>query len=294
MYAKRFWNVENGHVTAANLPNFLVIGSQKAGTTMLYHALRAHPNITMPNRKEINYFFHERLYERGTAFYSRFFDDAPTKLQGEASPGYICHPDAPTRIADTLPDVRVIVTVRHPVDRAYSQYWDNRRHLSEHRTFEQCVAEDLQTDYVPGTRGYFSRGLYAKYISRFLDLFGHDRVFVVVFEDLITDAEAVVASLYRFLGAEPSSIWQAETMSRDRRNAARTWANPVYRTLFRYPTLARFIPNRARILWRWGPTVPAPPPPLDAQLRGELLQFYAPYNRDLFNLIDRVLEHWDS
>ena len=87
------------------LPNFLIIGSQKSGTTSLYHVLRHHPQIFMPERKEINYFFHQAEYDKGFKHYISHFDHAPENSVaiGEASPGYICHPLSPGRIHRLLP-----------------------------------------------------------------------------------------------------------------------------------------------------------------------------------------------
>ena len=151
------------------LPNFLVIGSQKAGTTSIYHVLKAHPQIFQPERKEINYFFHEEEYAKGENWYRQYFENIPegVKALGEATPGYIVHPEAPARIHRLLPDAKLILTVRHPVNRAYSQYWDNRRSLSEYRSFEEVVEIALEANYAPGRLGYFSRSTYIQYIQRF-------------------------------------------------------------------------------------------------------------------------------
>lgn len=159
------------------LPTFLVIGSQKAGTTSIYNVLKKHPQIFMPETKEINFFFHEYLYSRGIEFYELYFNSEKSDVIGEASPGYICHPEAPRRIKKHLPNVKLILTVRNPIDRAYSQYYDNRRQLSETRPFHQTLFTALSDEYSPGECGYFSRGIYIKYIKRYLEYFHHDQLF---------------------------------------------------------------------------------------------------------------------
>lgn len=105
---------------AGRRPDFLIIGSQKAGTTSLYHALRLHPEVFVPEKKELNFFFLEDEYARGLDYYARYFEPAPAgiKAVGEASPGYICHPETPARIAAALPDAKLVLTVRNPIDRA--------------------------------------------------------------------------------------------------------------------------------------------------------------------------------
>ena len=134
------------------LPNFIVIGSQKAGTTSLYEVFRGHPQIFMPEKKELNFFFQESEFARGQSYYEEYFaaTSAGAIAVGEASPGYICHPDVPARIHAMVPDARLIVTLRNPIERAYSQYWDNRRRLAEPLTFEEVMATALEESYRKG------------------------------------------------------------------------------------------------------------------------------------------------
>src|SRR4051794_34967159 len=110
------------------LPNFLIIGAAKAGTTSLYHYLRQHPDVYMSTIKEPNYFcFEEQLPEyapvRTLAEYESLFDGASSQpAVGEASTQYLNSAAAPRRIANILPNVRLIVSLRNPADRAYSSY----------------------------------------------------------------------------------------------------------------------------------------------------------------------------
>src|SRR6187397_1377370 len=113
------------------LPDFLILGAQKAGTTALYSYLRRHPAIVGPSWKEVSFF--DRHYARGEAWYRGNF---PTRLRhalaerraharaiaGEASPSYVFHPSAPERVAALVPDARLIALVRNPIDRALSHY----------------------------------------------------------------------------------------------------------------------------------------------------------------------------
>ncbi len=273
------------------LPNFLIIGSQKAGTTTLYHVLRQHPQIYLPDTKEINFFFHPNLYARGKDFYARYFASAPKDARaiGEASPGYICHPDAPRRIAETLsPDLKLILTVREPVARAYSQYWDNRRHLSEPLTFAETVARYLEDDYQPGRRGYFSRGAYMRYIRRYLNLFPRENLLVLVFEDLKTQPEKVYRRIFEFLGVDAN--FQAAFQARH--NASFIWKNPLYAAFLQHPHATRWLPVKARRLVMWGPRRAWRYPPMEAALQTRLRQFFAPWNAELEAFLGRKLEAW--
>jgi hypothetical protein len=268
-------------------PNFLIIGSQKAGTTSLYHVLRQHPQIFMPEKKELNFFFKEDEFARGPAYYARFFADSPPRrLRGEASPGYICHPDAPKRIHALLPDVKLILTVREPIRRALSQYWDNRRHLNEPLTFEDAARRYLSDEYRPGEKGYFSRGVYMRYIRSYLRYFPREQLLVLVFEDLIADPHAFYRKIFDFLGVDTD--FETEDFSRAY-NPTTVWKNPFYQILLRKPRYQRYIPARARRLFYWGSQTRFTPPPIREETRERLEAFFRPWNEALEAFLGREL-----
>ncbi len=273
-------------------PDFLVIGSQKAGTTSLHRVLDQHPEVFVPQKKELNFFFLEDEYRKGLTYYERCFEsDVPgIKARGEASPGYICHPEAPRRIREAIPDVKLLLTVRNPIDRAYSQYWDNRRQLAEPSTWEQAV-EPLLADphFVPedGRRGYISRGVYMPYIRRYLDLFPREQLLVVVLDDLAADPHAVHRRIFEFLGVDPEI-----QIGGEKRNPAATFSNPPARWLFAHPAVTRYLPRTARRLLLRGRKTPFRPPPMGSQTRSMLVEFYRPWNAELETFLDRQLE-WD-
>src|SRR5437762_6880111 len=121
------------------LPNFLILGAAKSGTTSLYHVLKQHPQVFVTEKKELHFFVKEHWYRRGMRCYARHF--APARAEhravGEATPVYLCHPAAPHRIREHLPEARLIAIVRDPVQRAHSHYWQERRRLNEHRSFDE-------------------------------------------------------------------------------------------------------------------------------------------------------------
>lgn len=271
------------------LPHFLIIGSQKAGTTTLYHVLRQHPQLYLPARKELNFFFHDALYRRGLEYYAHFFDAAqPGQLCGEASPGYICHPQAPERIFRALPAVKLILTVREPIERAYSQYWDNRRHLSEWRTFDEVVALYLEDEYQPGRVGYFSRGVYIRYIRRYLEFFPSEQLLVLDFNDLREKPTVFYRRVFEFLGVDSTF----DPLPHHRAyNPATIWKNPFYRFVFRHPAWTRHLPAPMRRLFFWGTRERFSPPPITEVTRRRLEAFYAPWNEELFAFLNHHL--WD-
>jgi len=275
------------------LPNFLIIGSQKAGTTSLYHVLKQHPQVFMPERKEVNYFFLQSEYDQGFKAYLQHFDPAPpeAKAVGEASPGYICHPLSPVRIQHALPEAKLILTVRHPVERAYSQYWDNRRSLSEHRTFEQAVETALHATYHPDRLGYFSRGTYIQYIHNYLERFPSEQLLILLFDDLRQDPQGFYRAVFEFLGIDPDFNTSAMTESF---NPAAVWQNPVYLFFFNKPARVRWLPAKLRRFAFYGERTPWQYPPMQPETRQKLLDFYRPWNAQLADFLGRDLSAWDQ
>jgi hypothetical protein len=275
------------------LPTFLVIGSQKAGTSTLHEVLSEHPQIHMSPVKEVNYFFREDRYARGPAWYADHFRRAAPEARaiGEASPGYVCHPDAPARIHALLPAARLILTVREPISRACSQYWYERVHLGQWRSFEELLDETLEEEYRPGRPGLFSRGVYMRYIERFLEYFPREQLCVLPLEDLRQEPESVYRRLYEFIEVDPEV---AVRKPKRRSNRLQAWTNPLYRFLLHRPLLARWVPPRARRLFCWGRREPFTPPALSQTARQRLATFYRPWNTRLGEFLGRDLSGWSD
>lgn len=206
------------------LPNFLIIGSQRAGTSSLFSYLRTHPAVVPSYVKEVHYF--DRNFQRGLGWYRSFFPTVAyrevvrrrTGLEpaiGEATPGYIFHPLVPERAAGLLPQVKLIVLVRNPVDRAYSSYWHRRAQgLEDLPSFEQAIAKESQRleaeesqtldgdDYTSSARrlhSYLTRGLYAEQLTRWFGLFPRDQFLIERSEDFFTEPAAVMKRVCDFL-----------------------------------------------------------------------------------------------
>jgi hypothetical protein len=181
------------------LPNFLVIGTQRAGTTLLHEVLEAHPEVFVPyRRKEVHYF--DRYWDRGPRWYATFFppgDEAGCyRAIGEATPDYLFEPDVPERIRQTCPDCRFIVSLRNPVERAYSSYRYAKRSYNECRTFEEYI--ERQPDVL-------QRGRYSEQLSRYIAEFGKHAVLVMIFEEFLRAPGDHLGRLAGFLGL--TSAW---------------------------------------------------------------------------------------
>jgi hypothetical protein len=211
-----------GRLTARwrGLPDFLVIGAQKAGTTALYAYLRWHPAIGGPFWKEVSFF--DRHWAKGEGWYRGQFPlRRDGRLVGEASPSYVFHPLAPGRVHSLVPAVRLVVLLREPGARAYSQYQHEVALGREPLSFEEALeAEDerlrgevdrLLADPRAFSRAwwdytYASRGLYAEQLERWLDHFPPEQLLVLTTEELAAKPEETYATVLAFLGAPPHTL----------------------------------------------------------------------------------------
>ena len=240
---------------------------------------------------EINFFFKDDVYARGPEAYEAYFADSANQLaRGEASPGYICHPEAPARIHALLPDVKLILTVRNPIKRAISQYWDNRRHLNEPHTFAQAIDLYLSDEYHPDQIGYFSRGVYMRYIRRYLEYFPRENLLVLPFEEMLTDAENFYKRIFAFLGVDED--FTSEDFD-EAFNPTEVWKNPFYQLLIRKPRYQKRIPAKLRRLFYWGSKMRFSAPPIDDASKEKLIAFYKAWNDELRDFLGMELKSWE-
>lgn len=176
---------------ATHLPNFLHLGPGKSGSTWLHEALSTHPEVFLTPAKDL-YFF-SRYYHRGADWYRRQFslDDAPPVV-GEVCPDYLAAPGAAERIAETLgPDVRLMVTLRDPVERAFSSYLYLKKHGLAQPTFRETAQEHPEL---------IDEGRYGTQLRRFLDHFERESIRVALFDDFVADPQKFYDGMTDWLG----------------------------------------------------------------------------------------------
>jgi hypothetical protein len=176
------------------LPNFLFIGADKAGSTWLFRVLQKHPQCFVPPCKDI-YFF-DRFYSRGLRWYTSFFQTVPPSARavGELSHDYLYSDKAADRIASTLPGVKLLVFLRHPVERAFSEYlYLVRSGLARPNKLRETLSAN--SDPIEHSR-------YAQHLPRYIDRFPTDQIGIFEYEDLSTDPVAFAAAIYSFLGVD--------------------------------------------------------------------------------------------
>ena len=291
------------------LPQFLGIGPTKTATTWLFECLRQHPQVFLPAAKETQ-FFARRAYTDDLTEYHTFFEEArDAKAVGEISPRYFASPDAPQRIKRHLPAVKLIITLRDPVERLESEYWHLRRMSvgDAARDVPAQLEDALQTH----ADALIEPSLYAKHLKRWLEHFPQAQVHIIFGEDVRSQPESVIRSVYEYLGVDPSFV---PTSLRAEGRQVRKGVSPrspmlgrlysiVYAVLVRgvYRPVRRLIGlKRASAIkdaLRARQVMSAlfhqeGYPRMDAKLRAELRSRFADDVRELEKLTGRDLHKW--
>ena len=203
-----------GRSEVGPLPDFVVIGTQKGGTSFFYNLLKKHPLVMPAATKELHFF--DRDFAKGVEWYRRCFTDSERvggrrTLTGESTPSYLFSPQAPRRMAEIVPDAKLVALLRNPVDRAYSHYQMQVRRGTETRSFEEATEE--QMDFGEG-RPYLARGFYAEQLERFSLFADRGQLLVVKSEDFFARHLEVLHRALRFLGLPPFEPTVARPASR--------------------------------------------------------------------------------
>jgi Sulfotransferase domain len=208
-----------GNAALGALPDFLIIGTEKGGTTFLYWKLCQHPYVEPAHEKELHFFDTRLWFKKGVGWYRSQFPapawrDGRKVITGEASPYYLFHPFSPRRASNLLPDAKLIALLRNPVDRAYSAYNDKVSTGHESLSFEAALAEEenrtagelekMLSDeryYSRNLRvySYLSRGIYLDQLQRWYEHFNPDQLLVLKSEALFADPDGSVERVHEFL-----------------------------------------------------------------------------------------------
>lgn len=297
-------------MTINRLPDFLVIGSMKSGTTTLYEYLTSHPRVFMCTPKEPRFFSLDERFARGIQWYSSLFDDANSdQLVGEASTCYSrwpFHPHVAERLHRHVPNAKFIYVMRDPVKRAYSHY----RHRMEERvasgldvlSFSRAIELDPEIT---------ETGLYARQIGKYLERFSTSQFHFVLFEEMTSDPRASLGALFQFLGLnytdsgrramqfnESGSALAKQKIDNALRNLRQTALlrplvdiipPPARHRLFHHAKrLSEKSPLRAKLIRDFQAKIP----PYSAQDREAMAAYYRTPNRTLQTLLGREISCW--
>lgn len=258
------------------LPDFLIIGAQKAGTTSLHKYLLSHPCIAH-TPKEIHFF--DLYFSRGLSYYKSFFPSIINKtlltqvrsskiLAGEATPYYLFHPRVAERVAQVLPNVKLIAVLRDPVDRAYSHYNYMLKKGKETLKFEEAIAkeeerlefdcekilnEDDYFSYSHQHHSYLSRGIYIEQIKRWHSFFPKEQMLIIDSKRLKLQTEEVLSEVLSFL-----SLPYHPLLEQDKSNYKKHNVN-------HYPSISK-------------------------DTRNYLIDYFTPHNCELYNYLGVTFE----
>jgi hypothetical protein len=289
------------------LPNFIVIGAAKAGTTALYWYLAEHPAVFMSPVKETNYFAYgldeqgqllygdpdvHRFPVKSLQEYEQLFAEAGDAVAiGEASPIYLECPQAAARIRKLLPAVRIICSLRHPVDRAYSDYLMYIRRRS--RRFDPIGDLTATSVWARPDSRWMRIGNYYEQLSRYFDAFPRRQIHVFLFDDLKQSAAGATQDVYRFLNIDPLFVPDFATPHAAGGLPASRLLEGFFTNWAIKSATRPWVPKRA-VNWvrRLRSRNLRQAPPLPAELRTELTRHFRDDIAKTSELIGRPLDHW--
>lgn len=265
------------------LPNFLVIGTQRAGTTWLHNSLSEHPEIFLPAQKELLFF--SKHFHLGSNYYSSYFDKANSeKAIGEISPEYLYCDKCHYRISKLLPNAKLIVILRNPIERAYSAYEIFTKNLTGW-SFEEAISK---------RPGLLTSGLYYEQIEKYLTVFKKEHMLILLYDDLKKDNLRFLKSVYSFLEVD--------------QNFVPSWIGKSVNTVS-FPRVRSFLGHcRLEFLIDIIKMTPIEPmlrkiatnqksrskPNIAPHVKGQLLMYYRESNTRLSQLINRDLSLWEK
>lgn len=294
-------------------PDFLILGAAKCGTTSLYIYLNTHPEICMSDPKEPLFF--EAEYHKGFEYYYNkyFLHCRGERIIGEARHRNLYLPYVAERIGRSVPNAKLIVIVRNPVDRAYSHWWHWYSRGREPLSFRDAIYEDIRRIESGITfegeegaqlwernfdfeikrnefRTYVDSGYYSQQIRRYLKHFPEDHLKVIFMEDLVRNPQAIMLELYSFLGVKAAD---REMDFKPHNVALGRTALRLMKHVEKF-NVHNVLPHRIKnigkkLLYMTGATKKR----IDPSTKKVLIDHYYPYNRDLEKLTGRDLSHWD-
>ncbi len=193
-------------------PDFFIVGAPKAGTTSLYYYLKQHPEVFFPDIKEPNFFSASEILEQNLYYdteiiadlrdYQELYrDSVGIKLSGDASVSYLFYPLVPRRIKEMVPNAKIIIMLRNPIERAYSHYLMDKKLGYVNAGFEDIVARRLAHRFQDlYYQQYVKLGQYCDQVERYLKTFGEKQVYIILSEDFAKDARSCLRQACLFLG----------------------------------------------------------------------------------------------
>jgi len=195
-------------------PNFYIVGAPKAGTSSLYVYLNSHPQIFMSPIKEPNYFSSATFPDdhpikpiRDKKKYLKLFEKAKNKkIFGEATPTYLEDPKAAELIHQISPNAKILISLRDPIERLFSNYLMSQRYGTIKSSFHDVLLKNINYHEDKNNDLRLERGLYSENVKRYIDTFGKEQVKIIIFEEFVKDTTATMEEILKFLGVSYDAL----------------------------------------------------------------------------------------
>ena len=288
--------------------DFIGIGAPRSGTTWIDGCLREHPQIDMTHVKELSFFNKKKgiygyepewRYKKGIKWYKKQFPNS-SKIKGDFTVFYLYDKQTPKLIYKHFPNTKIIVCLRNPIDRAYSNYWlhkTNFMSLEKQKTFEKAIIKQKE---------YLERGSYYKYLKRYYDVFPAKNIYVIFYNDILNKPEKVIRGLYKFLNVD--SDFKPELLHRKINAPKISKIGAVNKVLIGTIKSLRNTPisNIIRFLEQRGiytrvankyinkTTLDYKYPKIKLETRKKLIKYFERDTKKLEKLLGVQLKHWRS
>jgi hypothetical protein len=273
------------------LPDFVIVGTCKSGSTSLHQNLRKHPGLYTPSN-EVHYFYSraQGQYDQGRKWYERHFDEAEDgQTVGEKTPLYARVPEVPSRMHEMIPGAQLVWIFRDPVQRAHSHYWFNVNLGKEPCSFERALQQERAGEREEDVeRAYLQTGLYAEQVERYLEWFGLDSMFFCTLRELKSEPAKLFRRLYTFLGVDP------EFADRSHFERQKTTSHTPYSPWLRHVVLSRFGGQSfaRKIEYKLNSRSQSRYPEMNERLQQDLYDFYDTPNQRLHEITGVQVGHW--
>jgi len=266
------------------LPDFLIIGAARSGTSWLAKNVMAHPDIYLPAQKELHFF--DRHFDKGVAFYENYFiDTLEEQVCGEATPAYLYFEHIPKLIKETVPNVKLIAILRNPVDRAYSHYLNIQARMRSNNKDAMISFEEKLSN----TPRLIEEGFYYDMLSRYFELFPASQICILISEEVFSEPKSYLKKVYNYLGVEEH---YNSHLLEQKVNAASTKLGQSRFLYFIYRIVMKKLKwySAAKKINKINKTQM---PTMKEETRDYLNSIYIEKNKLLENLINRQIKCWN-